>query len=121
MGRWRRMISFEDVAVRPGPDPTCAEAVGAGAWDAGSGLGRTVGASPEQLLADHELKRDIERGIRALSPKLRDTLLLAQSGEFSYEEIATMLKAPLGTIKWRVSEARRTVRKFLGDRGYGNV
>jgi RNA polymerase sigma-70 factor (ECF subfamily) len=83
--------------------------------------GGGIDATPEQLLADDELRRDIERGIRALSPKLRDTLLLAQSGEYSYEEIATMLKTPLGTIKWRVSEARRTVRKFLGDRGYGNV
>ena len=116
------MISFEDVTVRLTPDMTYAQAAGVvGALDAGSGFSRTVGATPEQLLADDELKRDIERGIRALSPKLRDTLLLAQSGEYSYEEIATMLKAPLGTIKWRVSEARRTVKKFLGDRGYGNV
>ena len=120
MGRWRRMIAFEDARVLP--DTTYPEAVGvAGALDAGAGLSRIAGATPEQLLADHELKRDIERGIRALSPKLRDTLLLAQSGEYSYEEIATMLKAPLGTIKWRVSEARRTVKKFLGNRGYGNV
>ena len=85
-----------------------------------SGFSRTVEATPEQLLADQELRRDIQRGIRALSPKLRDALLLAQSGEYSYEEIATMLKTPLGTIKWRVSEARRTVKKFLGNRGYDN-
>ena len=77
--------------------------------------------TPEQLVADEQLRRDIERGIRALSPTLRDTLLLVQTGDYSYDEIAAMLKAPLGTIKWRVSEARRTVRKFLGRRGYGNV
>jgi hypothetical protein len=29
--------------------------------------------------------------IRSLSPKLRDALLLAQSGEYSYDEIGTML------------------------------
>ena len=116
------MISFENVTVGLKPDTPCAEAVGVvGAMDAWSGFGRTVGGTPEQLLADHELKRDIERGVRTLSPKLRDTLLLAQSGEYSYEEIATMLKAPLGTIKWRVSEARRTVKQYLGERGYGNV
>jgi RNA polymerase sigma-70 factor (ECF subfamily) len=119
MGRWRRMISFEDAAVPPKSDKTYAEAAGApGASYVVSGLSRTVEATPEQLLADQELRRDIQRGIRALSPKLRDALLLAQSGEYSYEEIATMLKAPLGTIKWRVSEARRTVKKFLGNRGY---
>ena len=120
MGRWRRMLSFEDVTVRR--DTTYAEAAGVvAASDAGSGFGRIMGATPEQLMADDELRRDIERGIRALSPKLRDTLLLAQSGEYSYEEIATMLKAPLGTIKWRVSKARWTVKKFLEERGYGNV
>jgi hypothetical protein len=32
-----------------------------------------------------------------------------------------MLGAPLGTIKWRVSEARRLVRKHLQERGYGDV
>ena len=46
------------------------------------------------------------------SPKLRDTLLLASSGEHSYEEIAAMLGIPLGTVKWRVSEARRLVREL---------
>ena len=83
--------------------------------------GSSIDGTPEQLVADEQLRSDIEHGIRALSPKLRDALLLAQSGDYSYEEIATMLKAPLGTIKWRVSEARRMVKKFLGDRGYGNV
>jgi RNA polymerase sigma-70 factor (ECF subfamily) len=86
-----------------------------------SGFSRTGDATPEQLVADQQLRRDVRDGIRALSPKLRDALLLAQSGEYTYEEIATMLKAPLGTIKWRVSEARRAVRKFLGKRGYDNV
>jgi len=46
-------------------------------------------------------------------------LLLAQAGEYSYEEIAAMLKVPVGTIKWRVSQARRGVRTYLRERGYG--
>ncbi len=32
-----------------------------------------------------------------------------------------MLGAPLGTIKWRVSEARRIVRLKLRERGYDDV
>ena len=36
-------------------------------------------------------------------------MLLAASGEYSYGEIAAMLAVPLGTVKWRVSEARRIV------------
>jgi RNA polymerase sigma-70 factor (ECF subfamily) len=80
-----------------------------------------AGPSPEQAAGQEQLLRGIREAIRALSPKLRDALLLAQAGEYTYEEIGAMLHAPLGTIKWRVSEARRVVRKRLRDRGYGDV
>ena len=80
-----------------------------------------TGPTPEGVTADRELRRELERAIRSLSPKLRDALLLAQSGEYSYDEIGTMLRAPIGTIKWRVSEARRVVRARLQQRGYVDV
>jgi RNA polymerase sigma-70 factor (ECF subfamily) len=79
------------------------------------------GPTPEQAAAQDQLRRGIRRAIRALSPKLRDTLLLAQAGEYSYEEIGAMLNAPAGTIKWRVSEARRVIRKHLQERGHGDA
>ena len=63
------------------------------------------------------MTREIARAIRALPHKLRDALLLAQSGEYSYDEIGAMLGSPVGTIKWRVSEARRVVRRQLETRG----
>jgi RNA polymerase sigma-70 factor (ECF subfamily) len=74
-------------------------------------------STPEELAAGGELTREIARAIRALPRKLRDALLLAQSGEYSYEEIGAMLKAPVGTIKWRVFEARRVVKQQLETRG----
>jgi RNA polymerase sigma-70 factor (ECF subfamily) len=77
--------------------------------------------TPEQRASDNELRRDIRREIRALSPKLRDALLLAHTGEHSYEEMAAMLKAPVGTVKWRVSEARRVIRARLRTRGYSHA
>ena len=77
--------------------------------------------SPEQAAEQEQLRRGIRRAIRALSPKLRDALLLAQAGDYSYEEIGAMVRAPIGTIKWRVSEARRVVRKHLKEHGYGDV
>jgi len=57
--------------------------------------------------------------IRALPPRLRDPLLLAASGEHRYEEIASMLSIPLGTVKWRISEARRVLREKLERLGFG--
>jgi RNA polymerase sigma-70 factor (ECF subfamily) len=79
------------------------------------------GPSPEEAAANDQLQRGIREAIRALSPKLRDALLLAQAGDYTYDEIGAMLGAPLGTIKWRVSEARRVIRKHLQQHGYGDV
>jgi RNA polymerase sigma factor (sigma-70 family) len=86
-----------------------------------SGFSRSAGRTPEQLVSSHELRRDIVKSIRALSPKLRDTLLLTQSGDYTYAEIGTMLHAPIGTIKWRVVEARRLVKKRLQELGHGEL
>jgi RNA polymerase sigma-70 factor (ECF subfamily) len=84
-------------------------------------LGPTIEGTPERLAADGQLRRAIRLAIRLLSPKLRDALLLAQSGDHTYEEIGAMLNAPSGTIKWRVSEGRRIVRQYLDTHGYGRV
>jgi RNA polymerase sigma-70 factor (ECF subfamily) len=65
-----------------------------------------------------EMRAHATRAIQSLTPKLRDAFLLAQSGEYRYEEIAAMLKAPVGTVKWRVSEARKKVRERLLALGY---
>lgn len=51
--------------------------------------------------------------IAGLPSKLRDPLLLAASGDYRYEEIALMLGIPLGTVKWRVSEARKVLKAKL--------
>lgn len=64
---------------------------------------------PEQAAVAADTRRAVARAIAGLSPKLRDTLLLAASGEHSYEQIARVLGIPLGTVKWRVAEARRQV------------
>ena len=67
---------------------------------------------------DKELRGHITRAIEALTPKLRDAFLLAQAGEYDYDEIGAMLRIPVGTVKWRVSEARRQVRARLAGLGY---
>jgi RNA polymerase sigma-70 factor (ECF subfamily) len=79
------------------------------------------GPTPEEAAANGQLARAVRTEIRALSPKLRDALLLAQSGEYSYDEIGVMLRTPVGTIKWRVSEARRVIKARLRKRGHEHV
>ena len=72
---------------------------------------------PERQTVDADLVRQARREILQLSPKLRDTLLLACTGEHTYEEIAAMLRIPVGTVKWRVAEARRIVSTSFASRG----
>lgn len=80
-----------------------------------------AGPTPEQAAAQLQSRRAIRLAIAGLSPKLRDALLLAQSGEHTYEEIGAMLGVPVGTIKWRVSEARRIVKQRLRDAGHAHL
>jgi len=50
-----------------------------------------------------------------LSKELRDTLLLVVWGGLSYEEAATALAVPVGTVRSRISRARSKLRRILGD------
>ena len=100
---WQRIVPVGDADTR---------AVSA------SGFSPPPPATPEELAAGGQLRSGIRQAITALPPKLRDALLLAQSGEYSYDEMGAMLGAPAGTIKWRVSEARRAVRALLRMHGH---
>jgi RNA polymerase sigma-70 factor, ECF subfamily len=107
ISRWLRL------AVSPGRDDSEEEA-----FD----QMETVAAanrSQEESVVDDELQRNVARLIGTLPKKLRDALLLAGTGEHTYEQISQMLGAPLGTVKWRVSEARRVLKKKLAALGYG--
>jgi RNA polymerase sigma-70 factor (ECF subfamily) len=77
---------------------------------------RTAGPEEQAIAAD--LHRHVRRFIAQLPRKLRDVLLLEQTGECDYEEIASMLDMPVGTVKWRISEARRRLRGELARVGY---
>lgn len=75
---------------------------------------------PDALLISRELAIAIAQVVRALPRKLRDPFLLAASGDHRHEDIAAMLGIPLGTVKWRVAEARRLIRVKLDRLGHGD-
>jgi RNA polymerase sigma-70 factor (ECF subfamily) len=74
---------------------------------------------PERAALSRDEMHRVRAEIARLTPKLKDTLLLAATGEHTYDEIATMLGVPLGTVKWRVAEARRVVSQRLATRVNG--
>ena len=106
VGRWvRRLISMDAGDETPGAGaPSLAFTAG--------------GPSPERAALDGEQQRTIARLVRALPPKLRDPLVLVGSGDYSYDDVAGMLATPVGTVKWRVSEARRQLRVKLTRLGF---
>lgn len=75
----------------------------------------------EQSVIAGETYRDVRRLIRSLPTRLRDPLLLSASGRYSYEELSEILGLPTGTVKWRVSEARRLLRVKLARLGHGRT
>ena len=76
--------------------------------------------SPDAQLISRELALAIAQVVRALPRKLRDPFLLAASGDHRDEDIATLLGTPIGTVKWRISEARRLIRIKLDRMGHGD-
>ena len=105
IGRWvRRLVSKDTREETRGAEPSLAFAAG--------------GPSPERAALDGEQQRTIARLVRALPPKLRDPLVLVGSGDYSYDDVAAMLATPVGTVKWRVSEARRQLRVKLTRLGF---
>jgi RNA polymerase sigma factor (sigma-70 family) len=59
--------------------------------------------------------RRLAAALARLPAELRDTLLLVAWGDLSYEEVATALGVPIGTVRSRVSRARSKLRRTLGD------
>ena len=89
-------------------------------WDPMQSLPSGAQSQEDDLLTA-DLRRRLRPLIAGLPKKLRDALLLAGSGDHTYEEIGQMLKIPVGTVKWRVSEARKVLKQKMAAKGYDDV
>lgn len=58
-------------------------------------------------------RSQLAAALASLSPGHRDVLLLVALAELSYEETAAALDIPVGTVRSRLSRARREVRAAL--------
>jgi len=75
-------------------------------------LGDRQETALEELEA-RELGGEIERAIAGLRPEYRSCILLRHVEGRPYEEIATMLDLPLGTVKTYIHRARGELREAL--------
>jgi len=68
---------------------------------------------PDEIFLQQELAGWLQNVIEQLPPDQRVTLVLSDIQGFSYEEIAQATDVELGTVKSRLSRARRRVRDLL--------
>ncbi len=69
---------------------------------------------PRPQTADGALNlRDLEQGLAQLSPDQREVLLLVCLEEMSYEQVSSVVGAPIGTVMSRLHRARERLRAWM--------
>ena len=70
-------------------------------------------ASPEKHADNAEMRRALSRAIQLLPEDMRSAVVLRDVQGYSYEEIAEILEANVGTVKSRISRGREKLRNVL--------
>src|ERR1700726_2322827 len=74
---------------------------------------RAAPPNAEELAASSEFQAHFDRALEALPEKLRLVLLLAAMEGHALDEVAAMLRLPLGTVKSRLFVGRRKLAEKL--------
>jgi RNA polymerase sigma-70 factor (ECF subfamily) len=69
--------------------------------------------TPETILMNRCNFQVVQRAIDDLPVHYRETLLLCEVEEMSYQQIAEVLSIPIGTVMSRLARARKAVRESL--------
>ena len=73
------------------------------------------GISPYRALKNKQLSAAIDQAVLHLPADYRELIQLRHFAELSYEEIASMKKLPLGTVKNKLFRARNLLKEALGS------
>ena len=77
---------------------------------------RSSSPSPDIAYADMHFEDDVERALATLPPDFRAAVVLCDVEGLSYEEIAEILGAKLGTVRSRIHRGRAQLRSALAHR-----
>lgn len=69
--------------------------------------------TPEQVVLSDEILRVINNAIEELPEDMRMAIMLREMDGMSYEEIASVMECPVGTIRSRIFRAREAIDKQL--------
>ena len=70
-------------------------------------------ANPELFLLTQELQDCIQQGLQLLPLDQRTAVILCDIEGLAYEEVAEIMRIPLGTVRSRISRGRTRLRNFL--------
>ncbi len=73
-------------------------------------------ATPDIVYADTTFDDDIERALSTLPPDFRAAVVLCDVEGLTYEEIAQIMDAKLGTVRSRIHRGRAMLRNALAHR-----
>jgi RNA polymerase sigma-70 factor (ECF subfamily) len=69
--------------------------------------------TPESILFCDQLQAAVENAISQLPEDLRTAVTLREMEGLSYEEIAEIMKCPVGTVRSRIFRAREAIDKVV--------
>jgi RNA polymerase sigma-70 factor (ECF subfamily) len=70
-------------------------------------------AGPEMALIEKERVVQLRQALKSLPKAARSVLVLKEYGGLSYQEIASVLDVPVGTVMSRLNYARNRLREIL--------
>jgi RNA polymerase sigma-70 factor (ECF subfamily) len=72
-----------------------------------------VGEHPEDRVQSRERHELLQEALNALSPDLREAVILRDLNDLDYAEIAQVLSVPVGTVKSRINRGRVELARLL--------
>jgi RNA polymerase sigma-70 factor (ECF subfamily) len=69
--------------------------------------------TPENELMSKQIAQTVNQTMEALPEELRTAIVLRELDGLSYEEIATVMNCPIGTVRSRIFRARETIAERL--------
>ena len=84
--------------------------------DERAGTLRSDGPAPDSAVEDRMFDDDVELALASLPPDFRAAVVLCDVEGLSYDEIADILGAKLGTVRSRIHRGRAMLRRALAHR-----
>ena len=77
------------------------------------------GADPVMQLQQQRIRLQVDAAIRALSPPLREVIVLREFEDLDYAQIAKIAGVPIGTVMSRLARGREKLRAALSSISLG--